>query len=132
MGILFAGKQATRGGERFLRDRQAVHETVDVTGPSSFLLINELFSSLDEKSAMTEYNHLIQQLRMKNTRCLLITHLHNLAQGAASQTDIVNLMALTGDNHERLYKIKRARGRFSNVAEILREYNLTPALLRSG
>jgi DNA mismatch repair ATPase MutS len=130
--ILFAGKQTTRVGERFQREKQAVQEAVDILGDSSLLLVNEIFSSLDEKSAMAEYNHAIRQLRQKNTRCLFITHLHHLAQGAASHAGIVNLMALTGDNNERLYIIKRARGRTSNVAEILHAYALTPALLRAG
>jgi len=125
MEALFAGRDSTRGGERFLQEKQMLDGTMARISANSLLLVNELFSSIDEKTATAEYSQAIRLLQQKACHCLLITHLHSLAEGVAPYADIICLMAMTGENNERLYKIKRSRGRSSNVLEILQKYALT-------
>jgi len=129
MEALFAIRDNTRGGERFLQEKQMVNDAMARISATSLLLVNEIFSSIDEKTALAEYSHVIRFLQQKACHCLLITHLHSLARGVAPYADIVSLVAMIGENSERLYKIKRSQGRSSNVLEILQKYALTPAQL---
>jgi len=125
---LFAGRSSTRSGERFQQEKQMIGDAADKLTATSMLLVNEIFSSIDEKTAVDEYSRAIKTLQQKGCHSLLITHLHSLAQGVALP-NIVSLTAMIGENAERLYKIKRFQGRSSNVAEILRKYALTPEQL---
>ena len=121
---LFAGRNSARAKERFQQEKEMIDDAVENMTATSMLLVNEIFSSIDEKTAVDEYSRVIKTLQQKGCHSLLITHLHSLAQGVALP-NIVSLTAMIGENAERLYKIKRFQGRSSNVLEILKKYALT-------
>jgi len=123
---LFAGRSNTRARERFQQEREMINSAIEELTATSMLLVNEVFSSIDEKTAVDEYSRVIKVLQEKGCHGLLITHLHSLAQGVALP-NIVSLTAMIGENSERLYKIKRFQGRSSNVMEILKKYGLPPS-----
>ncbi|MCL2285495.1 MAG: hypothetical protein FWC32_03930 [Firmicutes bacterium] len=124
MTALFAGGKA-KGINRFLAEKKAVYDAVENAKPTSLLLINELFSSTDEKTALAEYGQMIKLLQQQTCFCLMITHFHNLTKWVQPYSDIACLMAATNERNERLYKIIRSRERYSNVMEILEKYSLT-------
>ena len=124
MTALFAGGKA-KGISRFLAEKKVVYDAIENATPTSLLLINELFSSTDEKTALAEYGRMINLLQQQTCFCLMITHFHNLTKWVQPYPDIVCLMAATNERNERLYKIIRSRERYSNVMEILEKYSLT-------
>jgi len=123
MEALFAGRSNVKARERFQQEREMVNDAIESMTATSMLLVNEIFSSIDEKTAVDEYSRVIKILQQKGCHSLLITHLHSLAQGVALP-NIVSLTAMVGENSERTYKIKRFQGRSSNVMEILNKYGL--------
>jgi len=131
MTALFAGATPNirDGAKRFIHEKEIVYKAIENSKPSSFILVNELFSSIDERTALAEYGQIINLLQQKTCFCLMITHYQSLPEWVQPYPEIVSLMAATGNNNERLYKIIRSQGSYSNVLDILRKYALTPDLL---
>jgi DNA mismatch repair ATPase MutS len=122
--VMFAGSGTNVN--RYKIEKQAAYQVLENAGSNSLVLINELFSSANEKDALAEYGKMIQLLQRQSCFCLMITHFYNLTKWVQPYPDIVSIMAATGENNEPTYKIIRSAERYSNVLEILQKYRVSP------
>lgn len=92
------------------------------------VLLNETFSSTDDKTAFVNATKLIKKIQASNTKCLFVTHHQNIT----TIEDIDILIPLTDKHNKRLFKIVRKVDDINMYTyDILYRYRLTKEQLRA-
>lgn len=108
---------------RFLDEQNRVDALISKMGKKSLILLNETYSTTNEKKAVEMTLSLAQRLYGEKQFGVYVTHQKNVLEG---EIPLLACVIDTNDENKRTYKIKRIHSIGSSYAEdVLKKYGLS-------